>query len=115
MLHITPVSFRKLLQCIEGHPIFQTNSNCPHAPVEIQLAVTLYQMGRYGNGASVPDIVWAAGISEGSVEKFTERCQIAIMVHHDSYVRALTMEGKRGERRVGLRGRAGVWDGGIVI
>jgi len=55
-------------------------------------------MGRYDNGASVPDITWAAGISKGSVEKFTERCQITIMAHHDSYVQALTVEEKEGEK-----------------
>jgi len=99
MLRITPQSFCHLLRLIQGHPIFQNRSNKPQAPVKNQLAVTLYHMGRYGNGASVPDIARIAGISEGSVEKFTERCLIVILAHHDAYVRALTVEENEVEKK----------------
>ncbi|KAK0470702.1 hypothetical protein IW261DRAFT_1553686 [Armillaria novae-zelandiae] len=56
MLCVTPESFHFILQLIENHPVFQTHSNRPQTPVQTQLAVTLYRMGRFGNGASVPDI-----------------------------------------------------------
>jgi hypothetical protein len=64
------MTFQVLLDLIEGHPVFSNNSNNPQAPVQTQLAVTLYRMGRYGNGASVLDIAHHAGISEGAVELF---------------------------------------------
>jgi hypothetical protein len=52
----------------------------------MQLAVTLFRMGWFGNGASVTDLARTSGISEGSVEKYTERCQKALLALHDNYV-----------------------------
>lgn len=78
MLHVTPESFHFILQLIENHPVFQTQSNQPQTPVQTQLTVTLYHMGCFGNGASVPDIAQTAGISEGSVEDFTNQCHVAL-------------------------------------
>lgn len=54
--------------------MFYNNSNVPQAPIEEQLAVTLFRMGRYGNGASMKDIARQVGCSEGSFENFTSRC-----------------------------------------
>ena len=56
MLHVSPHIFDIVLSLIEHHPVFQNNSNRPQVPVEVQLAVTLYRMGHYGNGASIQDI-----------------------------------------------------------
>jgi len=73
-------------------------------------------MGRYGNGASVEDIARIAGISEGSVEKYTERCQIAIMSLHDQYVRALTVEEKEVEKRwIERESRCPGWRDGYLM
>ncbi|KAF9009810.1 hypothetical protein BDZ89DRAFT_964627 [Hymenopellis radicata] len=72
MLRMTPESFDILLILIRDHPVFHNDSNNPQAPVQTQLAVTLYCLGRYGNGASVKDVARVAGISEGS-EKETEK------------------------------------------
>lgn len=55
MLHVSPQVFETLLELIQDHEIFQNNSNSPQTPVQIQLAVTLYQMGQYRNGASLED------------------------------------------------------------
>lgn len=99
MLRLTPDSFWKLLRLIQHHEVFQTTSNRPQAPVETQLAVTLYRMGRFGNGASVSDLARIAGISEGSVEKYTERCQKAILTHHDQYVRMVSDAEKEVEKK----------------
>ena len=52
MLRVSPQVFQTLLWLIEDHPVFQNNSNNFQTPVETQLAVTLYQMGCFGNGAS---------------------------------------------------------------
>ncbi|KDQ52378.1 hypothetical protein JAAARDRAFT_108332, partial [Jaapia argillacea MUCL 33604] len=76
MLRVTPGSFQFILQLIEDHPIFsrssgaifQTRSHRPQLPVQLQLAVTLYQMGRYGNGASIMDIARISSVSEGAKE-----------------------------------------------
>lgn len=116
MLRVTPRSFRKLVRLIQGHPIFHSTSYKPQHPVDIQLAITLYRMGRYGNGASVQDIARMAGVSEGSVEKFTERCQIALLVHHDQYVRILTPEEKEVEKRW-VEERTGLvgWREGVIM
>jgi hypothetical protein len=103
MLCLTPDSFRNLLRLIQHHEVFQTTSNHPQAPVETQLAVILYHMGQFGNGASVSDLARMAGISEGSVEKYPERCQKAIPAHHDQYV---WMVSDAKKEVVGLRHRS---------
>ncbi len=99
MLRVTPESFQFILQLIENHPVFQTCSNRPQTPVQTQLAVTLYRMGRFGNGASVPDIARIAGISEGSVEEFTNRCHVALHSHHAHFIRPLTDTEKEREKQ----------------
>lgn len=124
MLHISPFVFEKLLSLIEDHEVFQSDSNHGQAPVELQLAVTLYRMGRYGNGASVEDIARVAGCSEGSVNNFTNRCFKAILSLHNQFVRPLTPEEKEVEKvymdnHLGFKGlwREGwvMYDGTIVV
>jgi len=124
MLRVSPTVFQVLLDLIQEHPIFYNHSNNPQTPVQTQLAVTLYRMGRYGNGASLEDIAWIAGISEGSVELFTERCFEAIKSLHDAFVCLPTAEEKEFEKawmdnRVGFRGSWCdgwvMYDGTIVV
>jgi len=86
MLRVSPHVFHVLLGLIEDHPVFFNNSNVPQTAVEIQLAVTLFRMGRFGNAASLEDIARNCGISEGSVEGFTKRCFDAIEALHDTFV-----------------------------
>ncbi|KNZ64094.1 hypothetical protein VP01_1067g3 [Puccinia sorghi] len=45
-------SFLNLVLLIEGHPVFQNNSNIPQRPVRDQLTVTVRQMGMFGNSTS---------------------------------------------------------------
>ncbi|EDR09213.1 uncharacterized protein LACBIDRAFT_326628 [Laccaria bicolor S238N-H82] len=68
MLCVTPLVFLTILDLIEDHDIFKNDTNLGQTPVEQQLAVTLFRMGRYGNGASVKDIAHAAGCSEAEKE-----------------------------------------------
>ncbi|KAG2335476.1 hypothetical protein BDR05DRAFT_898434 [Suillus weaverae] len=68
MLRISPTVFEVLLDLIEDHPVFYNNSHNSQTPIQTQLAVTLYRMGRYGNGGSLEDIARHAGISEGGKE-----------------------------------------------
>jgi hypothetical protein len=124
MLRVSPHVFDTVLSLIEHHPAFRNNSHYPQTPVEIQLSVTLYRMGRYGNGASVQDIARVAGCSEGSVENYTNRCFNAIEDLQEVFIRKLTPEEKEREKewiddQLGFRGiwREGwiMYDGTIVV
>ncbi|KAG5649381.1 hypothetical protein H0H81_004195 [Sphagnurus paluster] len=98
MLHIPPLSFNVLLELIKNHPVFYNQSQSAQAPVETQLAVTLYQMGGYGNGASVQEVACVAGILEGSVDNYTDQCLTAIESLHDIYICPLTAGEKEVEK-----------------
>lgn len=125
LVRLSPLCFHILLTLVEGHPAFTSHSNKTQTPVEIQLAVTLYRIGRYGNGASVTDVANWAGISEGSVENYTKRCLLAIESLQKRFVRCLSDEEKEKEKRrveqeIGFSG--GLWregwamyDGTIVV
>jgi len=124
MLRISPHVFDILVELIEGHAVFQNHSNNSQVPVELQLSVFLYRMGRYGNGASIQDVARIAGCSEGSVENFTGRCLTAIESLHHLFVRKPTAEEKEREKQwidkhMGFRGlwREGwlMYDGTIVV
>ena len=124
MLRVSPYVFQVLVELIRDHPIFHNNSNNSQAPVEQQLAVTLFRMGRFGNAASLEDIAREAGCAEGTVELYTERCFTAILSLHDMFVRPLTDEEKEREKvwideQVGFKGlwREGwvMFDGTIVV
>ncbi|KAG2746064.1 hypothetical protein P692DRAFT_201841041 [Suillus brevipes Sb2] len=74
-------------------------------------------MGHYGNGGSLEDIARHAGISEGGVELFTERCFTAIEFLHDIFVHLPTAEEKEIEKlwidhEIGFRG---TWQEGWVM
>jgi hypothetical protein len=71
----------------------------PQTPVETQLAVTLWQLGCFGNAASVMYAARTAGISEGSVKDFTDCCFQAILPLHDLFVRPLTPQEKEIEKQ----------------
>lgn len=124
MLRVSPFVFEFILLLIKDHPVFANSSNNPQAPVDVQLAVTLYRMGRFGNGASLEDIARDAGCSEGAVEKYTERCFEAIESLHNIFVQRLTDEEKERQKEwmdnhLGFRGlwREGylMYDGTIVV
>jgi hypothetical protein len=98
MLCVSPHVFNFILDLIKDHPVFQNNSNTPQAPIHVQLAVTLYHVGHFGNGACLEDIAWDAGYSEGAVEMFIDRCFEAIKSLHDLFVQPLTVEEKEKEK-----------------
>jgi hypothetical protein len=54
---------------IEGDSIFSMGSYVEQAPVEIQLAVSLYHFGHNGNTASIEGIAQWAGLSMGMIVK----------------------------------------------
>ncbi|KZV66588.1 hypothetical protein PENSPDRAFT_737054 [Peniophora sp. CONT] len=125
MFRISPHVFEAILHLIRNHAVFQNKSNNEQTDPRDQFAVTLYRMGRFGNGVSVRDVARDAGISEGAVHDFTERCQTAIMSLHDQFVRPLTAEEKEVEKcwieeQLGVEGstwRDGylMYDGTIIV
>lgn len=124
MVRLSPTSFSVLLHLIEDHPVFHNNSNNAQKPVEVQLATTLFRMGRYGNAASLEDIARITGSSEGDIENCTARCFTAIESLHDLFVRPLTSAEKEVEKQwidqhLGFKGlwREGwvMYDGTIIV
>ena len=90
--------------------MFSNDSNNAQTPVEQQLTIALFRMGRYGNGGSVEDIARQAGCSEGSVENYTDRCFTAIEFLHDLFVQRLTSAEKEVEKKwidehIGFQGK----------
>jgi hypothetical protein len=124
MLRMSPEAFQLLFTLVHDHPVFMNRSNNAQTPVEAQLAVTLFRMGRYGNGASVMDVARQAGCSEGAVEDYTARCFDAIESLQEMFMRPMTDAEKEVEKEwieehVGLGGlwREGwvMYDGTIVV
>jgi hypothetical protein len=99
MLRVSPFMFHVILHLIKNNKVFQNNAQNAQTPVEYQLAVTLYRMGRYGNAASLEDIARDAGIAKGTVELFTKRCFDAIEDLHDIFLRPVTEEEKEQEKQ----------------
>ncbi|KIK80388.1 hypothetical protein PAXRUDRAFT_122240, partial [Paxillus rubicundulus Ve08.2h10] len=50
-LRVSPEVFQSILGLIDDHPIFYNQSGNPQEAIEVQLGVTLYWMGWYGNCA----------------------------------------------------------------
>ena len=117
MLRVSPYVYEVLINLISNHPVFQNQSHNQQTPVWIQLAITLYRLGHYGNSASVRDVSQNFGFSEGAVEKFTQRCFTVLESLHDDVVRPLTQEEKEVEKQwidahIGFRG---LWHEGWVM
>lgn len=93
-LCVSPATFDKLVIRIEGHSIFQNNSNMKQFPVQVQLAVTLYRFGHNGNAASVSGVAQWASISEGAVVKYTQHVIVAFLALHDTTIRWPSEEDK---------------------
>ncbi|CAD7060363.1 unnamed protein product [Tilletia caries] len=74
LVRMTPPAFDALVQVIASNPVFQaTDPRRPQAPVEEQVAVTLFWLGRCGNGSGVVDVALACGCAEGSVTAYSSR------------------------------------------
>ncbi|KAF7292661.1 DDE Tnp4 domain-containing protein [Mycena indigotica] len=123
MVRVSPYVFSSIVAMIENDPVFQNNSPNEQTPVDHQLAITLYRLGRFGNGGSIEDIARFAGVGHGSVPLFTNRCFDAIERLHPIFVRPLTRDEKEIEkswidRHLGFHGswREGyiMYDGTIV-
>lgn len=61
---ISHSDFDKILNLIQGHPVFHTKSL--QIPVSIQLAIAMYRFGIYGTGGSVHNVARLFGTGDGS-------------------------------------------------
>jgi hypothetical protein len=86
-LHVDPVVFDCIVNKICEHEIFNSGSNNLQLPVSIQLAIFLNRAGHYGNAISPEDVAQWAEVSVGSVVNCTHRIMIALLSHHNEYVR----------------------------
>ena len=108
--------FKRLVNMIQGHHVFQNNSIMPQHPVEVQLLVALRSFGAYGNGASIGHIARYFRVSEGTVVNFTNRCIDAILSLKSDYLQWPTAEqrneiSRRVFERSGLPSCVGFVDG----
>ncbi|TRM55209.1 hypothetical protein BD626DRAFT_393357 [Schizophyllum amplum] len=79
-LRVDPHTFDELVARIEDDAVFVNNSDSAHqAPVEEQLAVTLYRFGHDGNAAGLQATADWAGIGKGSVQNYMHRVMTALL------------------------------------
>ncbi|KDN34026.1 hypothetical protein RSAG8_12887, partial [Rhizoctonia solani AG-8 WAC10335] len=98
LVRVAPIIFLHILTEIEEHPIFYNDSKNPQTPVENQLAVALFRLGRHGNAACLDDVAFLAGMGHGTVALFTYRVITALLDLHSRYIRRLTDEERARER-----------------
>lgn len=104
------------MEKIENHHVFHNNSYNEQAPIQEQLAVTLYRFGHDGNAASTAAIAQWAGISEGSVVNYTHRTMVAFLALHDEAIHWPSLEEKE-EAKEWVRKTSGCleWGGGFCM
>jgi len=120
IVRMDKASFIAILLKIQPHPVFENRSFNKQKPIWIQLMVMLQRVGCYGNGNSVGARARAAGISIGSVCKFTTRVFKAILDLCVEYLKwpdavARRAMSERMARDHGLPGAVGIVDGTPVI
>jgi len=100
-VRLSPTAFHGLVQLLAPHTVFQSRSQNFQCSVEVQLAVFLTKLGRFGNGGSVGILARVYGISEGCVQLYYQRCMIAILsLEKDVVVWPTVVERQRMSRRI---------------
>jgi hypothetical protein len=82
-VRVKPATFDELVRRLSFSPEFQNDSNNPQIEVRAQVAIALYRLGHYGNGASVVEVADWAGVAVGSVVNCTRRVILAVLELHD--------------------------------
>lgn len=118
-LRMSRSSFHFVLENIQSHRVFLKKKGS-QLPVEIQLQISLYRFGRFGNGASVADVAERFGVSEGVVIKSTRRVVKAIISLEDVYLSWFTAsEAANMKKRIlvesGFRNCLGFLDGTTIV
>ena len=78
--------FVKIVDIIQDHHIFHSNSNNPQLPVQIQMAIFLNAAGYYGNAATSQDLAKRAGVSIGTGHNCYKQVMVAIQRHHHAFI-----------------------------
>lgn len=120
MCRMNKNSFVRLLRLIENHQVFLNYSRNKQAPVWIQLMVVLRRIGCYGNGISVNSSARISGISDGTVDKYTERIFEAILSLKNQVIKWPSAQERREisqrfDKKYGLPNAVGIVDGTPVV
>lgn len=83
---MSKVCFWKLVDIIKDNPVFSNQSNREQDPVHHQLLVTLFRLGKYGNGAGIGSTASYLCCGDGTAELYTWRCLKAIYDLRGEYI-----------------------------
>lgn len=97
---MNPDSFMRVLDWIQGHPVFKNNSRYPQVDPMVQLLVALRRLGSEASSAAgVLSVAQLFGIRDGTVVLYTNRVILALMEYWGKMVRWHTPEEKLAMRR----------------
>ncbi|KAK9321370.1 hypothetical protein V1517DRAFT_175131 [Lipomyces orientalis] len=77
-LRVYPETFDGLVTLLKEAPVFLSMTGYNATSVEMHLAILLYRLGHYGNGASIEEVASWAGVGAGTVDCITKRTLFAI-------------------------------------
>lgn len=83
---MSKICFWRLVEDIKDNPVFSNQRHRYQDPVHHQLLVTLFRLGKYGNGAGVGHTASYLGLGDGTTEVFTWRCLKAIYDLPSTYI-----------------------------
>lgn len=79
-------AFELLRGLVGNHSVHRNKSVCIQTDVTLQLIVTLYRFGCYGNSVSLGKVARRFGMSEGAVHRCTDRTIVAILSLEKDFV-----------------------------
>ncbi|GBC00351.1 hypothetical protein RclHR1_03820016 [Rhizophagus clarus] len=92
IMRMFPENFKKLVNLLSSHSIFQTNNVKKQAPVELQLAVFLRRLGSKEDVFSICSLY---GIAEGTILLYCKRIMKAVISYKSNYIKWPTNEQDR--------------------
>ena len=75
---MSKVCFWRLVDLLKDNPVFSNQSYRDQDPVHHQLLITLFRLGKYGNGAGIGHTASYLCCGDGTAEIYTYRCLKAI-------------------------------------
>ena len=114
-LRVSPDVFDRLVELIEDHIIFHSNSHVPQLPVPTQLAIFLVRLGHYGNSSAPEYVAQWAGVSVGTVINSTYRCLVAFLALHDEVVMMPPEEEKEQAKAYVEAATCPEWRNGFIL
>ena len=104
---------------LTARDLFYSESGRPQLSVAVQLSISLYRLGHYGNGASVILIAQRFGVSPGTVVNATRRVLSAVLRWEADEIRWPTAaeresSGRASAERYGFCGCIGAVDGTTI-